>query len=71
MRRPGTRGGTSEKQFSDFSVRAVDAAQARLISHAQLHLFKHVCCCTCEQYRLSLVAACACGTSMPLSCYHF
>ncbi len=29
MRRPGTRGGTSEKQFSDFSVRAVDAAQVR------------------------------------------
>ena len=29
MGRPGSRGGNREKQFSDFSVRAVDAAQAR------------------------------------------
>ncbi len=29
MGRPGSRGGAAEKQFSDFSVRAVDAAQAR------------------------------------------
>lgn len=27
MGRPGSRGGDKEKQFSDFSIRAVDAAQ--------------------------------------------
>ena len=27
MGRPGSRGGNQEKQFSDFSIRAVDAAQ--------------------------------------------
>lgn len=30
MGRPGSRGGDKEKQFSDFSVRAVDAAQGKL-----------------------------------------
>ena len=30
MGRPGSRGGSQEKQFSDFSIRAVDASQVRL-----------------------------------------
>ena len=30
MGRPGSRGGNQEKQFSDFSIRAVDAAQVPL-----------------------------------------
>jgi hypothetical protein len=30
MGQPGTRGGDKEKQFSEFSSRAVDAAQVRL-----------------------------------------
>lgn len=32
MGRPGARGGDKEKQFSDFSIRAVDAAQVVLSS---------------------------------------
>ncbi len=31
MGRPGSRGGVQEKQFSDFSIRAVDASQ--VIAH--------------------------------------
>ena len=29
MGRPGSRGGSQEKQFSEFSIRAVDASQVR------------------------------------------
>ena len=36
MGRPGSRGGDKEKQFSDFSIRAVDAAQVPSFMHAFL-----------------------------------
>ncbi len=39
MGRPGSRGGSQEKQFSDFSIRAVDASQVRLVK------CKHNSCC--------------------------
>ncbi|BDA41050.1 hypothetical protein COCOBI_01-7050 [Coccomyxa sp. Obi] len=36
MGRPGSRGGMQEKQFSDFSIRAVDASQAKLKEFLEL-----------------------------------
>ncbi len=36
MGRPGSRGGDKEKQFSDFSIRACDAAQVPSFAHALL-----------------------------------
>lgn len=36
MGRPGSRGGDKEKKFSDFSIRAVDAAQVPSFAHAFL-----------------------------------
>ena len=39
MGRPGARGGDKEKQFSDFSIRAVDAAQV----HCLISWLEHVC----------------------------
>lgn len=35
MGRPGTRGGAKEKQFSEFSLKAVDASQVNSVNFRQ------------------------------------